>query len=816
MTSATTEPQKPAFAMGRVAWAAWFVVVLAAVTRALVNIETMPGWSIDPLRMVAPTTGVTPMQLLSLDLLTLAASGVLLFACAAGGVSMVLLVLGALGLVPAAWHGLAGPAGLDIESLQLGAAWAAAVVGAIALAHAARHERCARLSAAVLVGVIGVLALKGGMQVFLEHRETVRQFQASREAFLASQGLQPGSAGAAAFERRLMQPEATGWFGLSNVFATFAAGAMAMLAGWAVLSRRRVDDPIDRPSEGWSGMLFIAALVAAAALWFSHSKGGIGAGLIGLVLAIAALALNRIDRPRLARLSGFAGVGLVVGTIAAVAARGIVGERLGELSLLFRWFYWQGAARIFADAPLVGVGPAGFKDAYAVAKPALSPEEVASPHSVMIDFAATLGLGGLAWAGAFLVLIYAAGRAMLSRGNAAMVTTHASTIADGASRTDARVVIGMATLALVASSFVERYALVPEALAARVIGLALWALMGLAVLSLLRSKVGATSGRAVIAAAALAMAVHAQIELTGTWPTSASLFFAVLGLAAAPAISGRSHGMARVIAGGVVAAAIAAGVVALPRLARWEGALDAAAREANPLGEIWRRIDFVQAGNGRGENGEGMAQIATSVGDALGEFPANSNAGFNQQLARLTARTAEAAARRLAVAVDAAPSHHRTREAATRVWLARSAALVQSGEPVSSAGVAEAFANAAALADAAGDDGGGLNLRASVALARYQATNDPAFLAAALDEWTAAAKLDPHNWTIPLRAMGAAATLGRSEEAKAWAKKSLEADALQRLDPLRQLRPADRAVIDRVLNEPAPERPRSDQAPNKP
>src|SRR5690606_11618084 len=104
-------------------------------------------------------------------------------------------------------------------------------------------------------------------------------------------------------------------------------------------------------------------------------------------------------RERLGRLGGWVAIAAVGSALVAVAARGVAGEKIGELSLLFRWFYLQGSARIIAEHPWLGVGPAGFRDAYLLAKPALSPEEVTSPHSVVFDWMSTLGvLAGGAWA----------------------------------------------------------------------------------------------------------------------------------------------------------------------------------------------------------------------------------------------------------------------------------------------------------------------------------------------------------------------------------------------------------------------------------
>ena len=86
--------------------------------------------------------------------------------------------------------------------------------------------------------------------------------------------------------------------------------------------------------------------------------------------------------------------------------RGAFGERISELSLLFRWHYLVGAARVIADHPWLGCGPAWFKDAYMLVKVPINPEEVESPHSLLFDWAATLGVFGLAWAALWLAWLW--------------------------------------------------------------------------------------------------------------------------------------------------------------------------------------------------------------------------------------------------------------------------------------------------------------------------------------------------------------------------------------------------------------------------
>jgi hypothetical protein len=79
--------------------------------------------------------------------------------------------------------------------------------------------------------------------------------------------------------------------------------------------------------------------------------------------------------------------------------RGLIWTDLGERSLLFRAFYAIGSLRIWGEYPFAGVGPDGFQDAYAAAKIPIATETVQSPHSVIFDWTATLGVFGLAWVG---------------------------------------------------------------------------------------------------------------------------------------------------------------------------------------------------------------------------------------------------------------------------------------------------------------------------------------------------------------------------------------------------------------------------------
>jgi hypothetical protein len=81
----------------------------------------------------------------------------------------------------------------------------------------------------------------------------------------------------------------------------------------------------------------------------------------------------------------------------------------GMRSMVIRGQYVQGAAAIVMEHPITGVGPAGFQDAWVGVRPIGAPEEVTSPHAMIFDWIAMLGLAGMAWVGLVGVLAWRAG-----------------------------------------------------------------------------------------------------------------------------------------------------------------------------------------------------------------------------------------------------------------------------------------------------------------------------------------------------------------------------------------------------------------------
>src|SRR5690606_29335684 len=158
-----------------------------------------------------------------MDVLTLLLSGIVLLLApptkwkAWIAWAAALAIIAGVGLV----HGM--PDGPRPADLSPALAWLAALAGAGAIARGCACARTRRAVRALLAGSTAMLITKGLVQLLVERPATVAQFEANKPRMLAAQGLEAGGSGARAFERRLRQPEITGWIGFSNVVASYLA-----------------------------------------------------------------------------------------------------------------------------------------------------------------------------------------------------------------------------------------------------------------------------------------------------------------------------------------------------------------------------------------------------------------------------------------------------------------------------------------------------------------------------------------------------------------------------------------------------------------
>lgn len=556
----------------------WIAAVgIASIAVARCAIVFAPGivFESDP----ALLAGLGPSGSLVLDCLLLAAAGMGLLGEAIDRrpIDGTLIMLALLPAGAIVWHG-AG----DFGDLWRGSTWLAAAAAAATVAHLARDPALRTLLAALLLAVVVPLGVRGAAQVGFrvpgfpyigsEHTATVREFDSDPRQHLRDQGLEPGSAGAAAFEERLRQGDPRGWFPTANLFATVMASGLIITAGLAWWSWRR---HLGRRwvVAGAAGELFCALLLLA-----SRSKGGLMAAAAGLAL-LAAGAWPRTSE-LLRKRGGAVALALVAAALLGVAVRGALLPEgfLSDRSLLYRWQYLVGAVRVMAQHPFGGVGPDGFQTAYTAVRLDRSPEEVTSAHSVFADSLAMLGLSGAAWMAMALLLLWRAGgrlAAPVRGGNdlPVAIPSRAPLIAAGA----------VAALGLLPAVAVEAAALGgfwgEVARIAGVLGYVLAAAIG----GVWLRQAGAGALDTALAAAATSLLVHAQIEMTYFDPSACTWAWCALALAGRAAAAGKPRRIAGSSAGAaLLASAIFLSIWRAAPAARAQALVIEAARALDP------------------------------------------------------------------------------------------------------------------------------------------------------------------------------------------------------------------------------------------
>ncbi|MEZ6233378.1 MAG: O-antigen ligase family protein [Phycisphaerales bacterium] len=825
------------------------VLTAVACLRAIVAFEPMPYFSGDPFVSVVQVTALTPAHGLWLDIASIAVGGIgmCLHLLASGRVRAGLVGLVGIGaIVPlAAWSaGLVGP-GTTIDGSRQAFGAVAALWTAAALAHLCEDDRRRSIALGLALGVIAMLVCKGLVQVLVEHPDTVAWYERDRAGFLGERGWEADSPQARGYERRLYQAEATGWFGLSNVLATFAAGAGVSLAavGVAGLVQRvrgtSATRSVTRLGFGPIAAVLVGAVVGAVALLMTRSKGGLAAAGAGaaFVAAIWFVRTRLAARASASNWSQRAGLPIAAALgalpLLAVVARGLLGERIGELSLLFRWFYMQGAVRIVADNPLVGVGPAGFRDVYMLVKPPLAVEDVVSPHSLPLDLLSAYGVAtGLCWLAAIVLLVTAAvaGALALARplsNENKQPEPRPDATQDPTPRLadDTKLLALAAILPTIAAAFVERALTTPEAAVMRLAGLAGWIGIAWGVLAIARRMPQALTLGALALAAVFIL--HAGIETTPIWSGAQPLFFAMLGIAGArigtksrsqradpPNADGGAddhcsdssrapHRLWPVAIGVATLASLA--FAPWPILA-WQSHLRRAAGSASPVGQIRQDMRLI-ATDPAGSVALGISpqSLATDLANLVGQQPARDQATFNRQLASATIQAADTAWPELQAA--GALGDFRAARAATRARQHAASALLELGRPDEAL---TALTEAADAAEAEADRDDSAQARSHAATMRSgladlleslgRLNEARASREAAVAAHARAAELDPWGVFHPVRLARLHSRLGNPAEARRWAERALANHANSRLDPVAGLTDAERAEMERLAN----------------
>lgn len=805
---------------------ALLLILFPTLLRVLLVDDPFPIWDVSPFKFPAPSVGVPPTLAMSLDVMAIIGASLALIV-AGSRVRLIEPLLLAVGAIAVAMHALFVDGG-SLDNLRIGSCWTAALTAGIGIRHLASDPIVRRWIFALVLGASMPLAVHSLVQVFVEHPATVASYRANPSAFLDARGWTPGSAMARNYERRLMQPEATGWFGMANVHATFAA---AFVIGWfglvvgPVIERRSTGGKASRtdttPSiRGESVLIGTMVMLALAMLLLTRSKGGFATCMLGLALLGAGWAvLPRVIAHVRARGSArearvielippLLGPVVAVGVIGLIAVRGMIGTSIGELSLLFRWFYISAATRIFGEHPLLGVGPADFRPAYELAKSPLSPEEVTSPHSLVFDWLSMLGVGGIAWtvilASWAMALGYAVFAVARSRMPAATTTTRS-----GLSTTSSRGMTGWAFaiigLSCIGALMIELggYAdvlpmgtrLSDMAIVisqSRLPGMILWLL---ATALLIARPIDDLLLKRTLGCVGISLLASACVDVAPVWANSAALFFVMLGLAASenvapedrPTRLERSVGL---IGAATVLATATPMLWAGPRVMEWERHLIDAGAKARRVGSLYVRANLLE--QGRPLLGDSESRWMSDFRELIGSVPpsklreaahwaiANSDAPvLGLEDARASSGLVDP--QTLLAAADAELDR-------AQAWFS----LSDSAEAASLAERAVDFALEASDCLPLSSSSFGSLGRAYLAAHFYQgpeSTTGDESLAAATAAFERAAALDPHGITYPLQLFELARQTGNRDLARKWAEELLRRNENMRLDPVRALTP---------------------------
>jgi len=730
-----------------IATAAMTLIAVLAALRGVLEHEPFPYWTHDPFVFAPPITGLLDARHALLCGAVCVGAAVVIARCA-GSWSPLRSGLLALGGAALGAHIIADPTHLT-RGATLGAALAALLAADSYIARFPRH------AGVLLGGGVGLglfMLLEGAHQVFVEHPQTLRYFEQNGDAILAARGWERGSFEALSYERRLRQPEPTAWFGLANVFGGFV-GALGV--GALIVSLRTRDRWI-RPAWGF------AALTLVAGLTLSGAKGAWGAAAMGaLALGAEALIRRRTGRSRPGGLLVVAGAVLTLGVV--------LGGALGQLSLVFRTQYLLGALRIFAGHPLIGVGPGGFQDAYMIAKPETSPEDVASAHHIVFDLLAQLGAGGLAWCALLVMLVVAARPVRDAPPEDDPVVANASLTRLGA--------LGVLVVAAL-SVRVRAGVLDPGHLGVLALGAGLWA--GAIAFAAAR-PLDASLARLGSLGAASVLALHALFDLGAVWIVSAPIWGLLVGAGLA---GGRGDGArrARAAAATILAALGALMVwVAIPRLETQHELIRLGERAA-AYASIRDRLSDGTPGTASEREG-----LEREIGSILGRPIALDDPSLSDALARAERGARVSAARGLLELGQRARDERVTRSAIEHAILAARASEDSSVKGTLWRRAMDAGERLAMSARASS-----VRWSGRVAL-EYAGSGlvDPdkarALRTLAYERWKEADALAPHDPHHAARVMDLALKLGDTDAARGWARRAIARSEAMALDPIRRL-----------------------------
>jgi hypothetical protein len=291
-----------------------------------------------------------------------------------------------------AWQGISvivmGPHGAPRPAINVFWLWVAFGTAFLLVRELVRSPLECRALVAVMIAVAVGVSSYAYYEFFVEMPQERLQYRADPEGTLLEQGLYfpPGSVERELFEQRLFSSEPTATFALTNSLAGF-------LVPWLVLSvgivacclRYRFATPL-----AYGGAIMAAGWIGGCLLLTKSRTAYLAAGLgVVLVSLLYGAPKWKWGRRILMAAAGLMAVGLVAVMLLSVADTQMLSE--APKSLLYRFQYWEGAARMIADHPWFGCGPGNFQTCYTTYMLPEASEQVADPHNFLFEIWATAG-----------------------------------------------------------------------------------------------------------------------------------------------------------------------------------------------------------------------------------------------------------------------------------------------------------------------------------------------------------------------------------------------------------------------------------------
>jgi hypothetical protein len=502
-------------------WIGLIGIVSIAVMRCVIVFAPQVHFDVDPVSDSTPLGGFGPAGSLVLDVILLLSCAVAIIGewRRGAGIDWKLFALALIPVPVVMWHGSS-----DAGDLWRGSTWACAAIACAIAAHLARDRTMRIVIIALHAAAIAIILVRGFNQIFIEHPAMVEIFDERKEQFFRDRGWDVDSSAARIYERRLHQPQPLGWFATTNVVASFVTFGLVFGIGLTIAATRA------KLQGGWAAAMALWALACAIALWFTGSQGAIGATCIGAAFAVA-LQIWRNRARDSSRIPALIACALILLTLLGVIMRGaLLPESFaGDKSLLFRWHYMIASARIFIENALLGVGPDGFQAAYTMHRVPRNPEEVASAHSMFIDWLCTLGISGFSWIGLVAISLWRGGRAIMLSS-----TADAQSEIAPAQRFAFRAAIIVAAVAFIpAFGYVEIKVLDPHSALIRLLAVFIFAAVA-CMMGYVLIRDANRNAEPWLFAAITALLIHSQIEMTFSQPGAGVWCLAIIGMLAAP------------------------------------------------------------------------------------------------------------------------------------------------------------------------------------------------------------------------------------------------------------------------------------------